>query len=234
MMKELEKDINKGENSRTKLIIFDYDGVIVDTFPSTCKAYDEIFREFNITKRYEPEEFRLLFEADWRKFIARLGIIGEKNIEKTESIFRDVMQRERESIRVFPGIINILERLKKSGYQMVIVSNNYEKIIKEQIERDGMAHYFEHILDSLHGMKPDPAGVLVALEMLGVKPEEAIMIGDMDADIEAAKKAKLKKVIAVSWGYHHHSKLGGADIIVHTPEKLIEVIESETSKHLQR
>jgi HAD superfamily hydrolase (TIGR01509 family) len=211
-------------SSNRKLIIFDYDGVLVDTFPVTCMAYKEIFKEFKINRHYEPEEFRYLFEADWKKFVATLGITSKEDIKKVEDIFRKVVLENKDSIRLFPAIKQLLTTLKDKGHNMVIVSNNYERVIRTQLDKEGVSHYFDHILDVSHGLKPDPAGVLVALKKLNAGPDETILVGDMDADIEAAKKAKLKKVIAVDWGYHHVHKLKDADVIVHSPEQLLEEI----------
>ncbi len=213
-------------NPPTKLIIFDYDGVLVDTFPITCLAYKEIFKEFKINKRYEPEEFRYLFEADWKKFVATLGIKSKQDIQKVEEIFRKVSLENKDSIKLFPLIKQLIISLKEKGHSLVIVSNNYEHVIRTQLDKEGVSKYFDHILDVAHGLKPDPAGILVALNKLNIRPEHAIMVGDMDADIEAAKKAKLKKVIAVDWGYHHVHKLKDADVIVHSPGQLIDEINN--------
>ena len=52
--------------AKTKLIIFDYDGVLLNTFTLVCHVYNHIFRHFKIEKNFSKKDFQNLFETDWR------------------------------------------------------------------------------------------------------------------------------------------------------------------------
>lgn len=210
---------------KTKLIIFDYDGVLVDTFPLACSAYYAIFKEFNIKNNVSTEQFRDFFEVDWTKNLAVLGISKKKDIEKCELIFRGIVADPNRSVKIYPKIEPVLKELKNKGYKMAVLSNNYEDIIKTHLEKNKILHYFDRIVDAKYGLKPSPVGILKLLAEMKLKPEETVMIGDMDGDILTAKNAKLKKAIGVSWGFHNHKKLKDADVIINTPLEIIGEVE---------
>ncbi|MBI4453404.1 HAD family hydrolase [Candidatus Woesearchaeota archaeon] len=210
---------------KTKLIIFDYDGVLVDTFPLACSAYYAIFKEFNIKTNFSTEQFRDFFEVDWTKNLAVLGISEKKDIEKSELIFRSIVADSSRNVKIYSGIEQVLKQLKDKGYKLAVLSNNYEDIIKKHLKKNQVLHYFDKIADVNYGLKPDTKGILRLLDEFEIKPTEAVMIGDMDGDIIMAKNAKLKKAIGVSWGFHNHKKLKDADVIIDAPLEIINEVE---------
>ena len=211
-------------NNSTKLVIFDYDGVLIDTFPLTCEIYDKYLDKFNIDKSLSPDDYRNLFESDWRRNLAKLGIRSEEDIQKCVVIYKKMLSEDLSKVRLFPGIKDALLKLKQNNYKIAIVSNNVNAVMKPQLDRFNITHFFDEIVDASYSLKPDPAGIFKLLTQYNLKPEEAVLIGDMIADIDAAKNAKLKKAIAVTWGYHLLEQLKDADIIIDSPEKILEVI----------
>ena len=215
---------------KTKLVIFDFDGVLVDTLTMACDAYNHFFREIDILKKINSgnelskEQFQELFETDWRGAMEKIGVTGEKLVRCTE-IYSQFVDKYSDKSITFSGIKEMLTQIKAEGYKMAIASNNVSERVIERLKHEGLMDYFDEIIDERYGLKPDPAGILVLLAKLNIKPEEAVMVGDMDGDILAAKNANLKKAIAVSWGYHHPRKLQHADVIINSPEKLFGVIE---------
>ena len=78
--------------------------------------------------------------------------------------------------------------------------------------------------DEAEGQKPEPDLLLLALERLGARPEDAAYVGDSPYDMAAAKAASVYAV-GVSWGrIHDRTKLGDADVIVDTPGELLGVL----------
>src|SRR5262249_33859196 len=74
--------------------------------------------------------------------------------------------------------------------------------------------------------KPHPAMLLQALEATGIRPENAIFIGDTTYDMEMAQAAKVRP-LAVAWGYHGERQLAGAgaDCVVHTVDELRDYLQ---------
>ena len=212
---------------RTKVILFDYDGVLINSFTVACMANELIFREFNNHQSFssDDEVYRELFETDWRVCLAKLGVNTQKDIRRAEEIFNSVTRRYKNSIALYPGVMEVLETLKEKGYRLAIVSNNNEWAINERLGTFDLLKHFDLVLDHSHGVKPEIDQIVKCLKFFDVNPDEVVMVGDMDGDILAAKRAKLKRAIAVSYGYHSKKRLGLADVIVDSPWDLSKVIE---------
>lgn len=211
--------------TKTRLVIFDYDGVLLDTFLLTCHVYNYIFRHFKIEKNFTKSQFQDLFETDWKICLEKLGITKEKDIKKCEIFFQEITRDFEDDVRLYPDIKFVLEELKARGYKIAVVSNNTADQIIRTFEKNKVLPHFDMIVDINYGIKPDPKGIFKILKELNIKPEEAVMIGDMDGDILTAKNAKLKKAIAVTYGYHHKEKLKDADVIIDSPIEILEVLE---------
>lgn len=216
---------NKKEESRTKLVIFDYDGVIANSFTITCMAYEIIARIFNKDSLLSNEDaYRDLFETDWRISLERMGITDVPNMRKAEDIFRTITKRYKNTIVLYPGIEEVIRTLKLK-YKLAIVSNNREQEIRERLEEFNLDKQFDVIFDISHGKKPEIVQIQKCLAHFNITPEETVMIGDMDGDVMAARRAGLKKVIAVTYGYHPKHKLHLANTVVDTPMHILGAVE---------
>ena len=217
------------KNNETKLIIFDYDGVLIDSFPMACEIYNDFFEKFGILNKFnngnkfDDHYFRNFFDVNWKLPLNNMGFTDDMLNECAKSYFSRF--NSDSSKMLFDGIEDVLKILKNQGYKIAIASNNKEDAIKLRLTKEGIIDCFDLIIDDSFGMKPDPAGVIAALDKLSISPENAVLIGDMDGDIEAAQNANLKKAIAVTWGYHLKKKLLNADVIIDSPEQLLEAIK---------
>ncbi len=218
-------DIQLLQPKPTKLVIFDFDGVIEDSFSLTCEVYKQYQEHFNTPYFTEPHEFRELFETDWRITLRRMGISSPEDIAKAEGMFRLHMKKHKDRILIYPGIKQVIETLH-TKYKLAIVSNNHCEIMLPKLQQAGLDQYFDLILDCMHcKIKPEIDQVKTCFEHFHVLPGETIMIGDMDGDIITARRAGLKSAIAVTYGYHPKHRLEDADIIVDEPLQLLDVIQ---------
>ena len=113
-------------------------------------------------------------------------------------------------------------------YQLAIVSNSFGEIIEAMLNKFELRKYFGCIVGADQGpLKPDPTLFRLCLEQLKVKPEATVYVGDMEEDVLAARNAKLKKAIVVTYGYHSEARLRQArpDIIINNPTELIEAVK---------
>ncbi|MBI3032927.1 HAD-IA family hydrolase [Candidatus Woesearchaeota archaeon] len=209
---------------KTKLIMFDYDGTIADTFTLTCHIYNEIFRQFKIEKSLTKRQYQDLFETDWKECIKKLGITNKDDVHRCSEIYFNISQDFLSEIRLYPKVRTMLHELSKQ-YKLAIVSNGKKEHIIDRITFLDIAKYFAYVGGFESGEKPSAEPLLKCVRYFGFAPEEAIYVGDMDGDIASAKNAKLKKAIAVSYGYHHNDRLKAADIIVNHPLEIIKNVE---------
>jgi phosphoglycolate phosphatase len=103
---------------------------------------------------------------------------------------------------VYPGVPGVCEGIARSGGRMAIVTNKPIEAAKRIVIGLGLSSYFPVVLggDSLPQRKPDPAPLLRAIASLGSDTEHALMVGDSQVDIDAARAAGVP-VAAVAWGF---------------------------------
>ncbi|MDP2279341.1 MAG: HAD-IA family hydrolase, partial [Nitrospirota bacterium] len=126
--------------------------------------------------------------------------------------------------RPYPGVTKTLEML--GGYKKAIISNKRESLSKKLLEQLGLMKFFDVVLgsDSAPEKKPSPAPVKKVLEILGIEPRRAIIVGDSDFDIQAGKGAGLI-TIAVTYGFRDRETLKDADFIIDSIGELLTLIE---------
>jgi phosphoglycolate phosphatase len=204
-----------------KLIMFDYDGVLMDTFSLTKDIYLEISKEFNLNLPENPEYFRELFELDWRETLRKLKLTEKKQMERIEQIFVAGLRKYDLRVKPYKGIPELLEALSER-YKLAVVTNNLKVELSYRLGKYRLEKYFSAIYTSEDGeLKPHPDLINKCLKRFGVEPKEAAFIGDMDGDIKSAKAADIGKIVAVTYGYHLKHRLKDADIIVDSPQAIL-------------
>ncbi len=209
-------------SKRVKTLIFDLDGTLVDTSRDITEAINYAIKPLGIRPLTVEETIGLVGEG-----ITRLieKVLGEKTGYRDETIGRFLDYYSRNLTRyshLYRGVKETLQRL--GDYKKVVVSNKREALSRRLLEELGIASFFDHILgsDSTPEKKPSPMPVLKALELTGAAPEEALMIGDSNLDIQAAHAAGVR-VVAVLYGYRPYEKLKEADYFIR--EQLGELLE---------
>lgn len=215
---------------KTKLVILDFDGVIVDSFPLVPKIYGEIARQLSVPKDI-LEKNKIIdgdfFESDYRKALAKLLIVEPERITRAELIWKELAEKYHNQVKLIPGMDQVIKELAKD-YTLAIMSNNNADRIEFDLKKFGLHDHFKYIvgLNAQEG-KPKPDGLIRCMKFLNFKPEETIFIGDMQGDVLAAKNANLKKSIAVTFGFNSRKVLAKAnpDCILDKPEQILDEVE---------
>lgn len=179
-----------------KLVIFDFDGTLADSFPWFIKTLNKAAAKFHFN-HCEENEIELLRSLDIKAIMKRLRISFWK-APMIVAYLKSNMTADIANMRLFKGISNLLERLENKQIILALVTtNSYENVIKVLGEKN--ASLFSHyecgvdIFGKSHKFKKILAKTHLAFN-------EAICIGDEIRDIEAAKLAGIDSG-AVSWGY---------------------------------
>lgn len=207
----------------TKLILYDFDGPIVDTVRDCYGLYNSLCDMFNVNRQwFNLEEFREWVSGDWRKSAKKLGI--EKEIDKTTGLFREYRLQHPPQLQ--EGVAPIIK--SNGNYKQGILSGEEAVYIKGFLRENGLESYFDQVLgaDNLTNPKPSPQAIVEASNLLNIRPEEVTYVCDTIEDIELAHGAN-SKVIAVSYGWHPRKKLEKAkpDYLVDSSEELGEVLK---------
>lgn len=223
--KHVHKPIDPAVPMKDKAVIFDWDGVVIDSLDFVKQTYRRLEKELNITLIKNWDEFKNNLECNWKKAYLEKGYTHD-HIHQAEQLFRE--EQKTHPLHVFPSMRLFIPLLAKK-FKLGIVSNNYSDWIKSKLRDEGLLHYFDEIIgiDMVSVSKPDPTSLLMCMKLLGVEPHNTVYVGDMDGDIIAGKRAGVK-TIAVTYGYHTPERLAKTEPhhTVESPEQLLETIHS--------
>jgi phosphoglycolate phosphatase len=210
-----------------KLVIFDFDGTLVDSRKLLVESNRIVFGQFGLAPPSEDESLALV-GLSLELVLARLAG-PDAPVEEMVAAYRHVLPLLRADAAFaevpFGGAADLLTAL--AGHRDVrlgIATAHVSHAITPALERFGWQNHFCTVQTSDKApSKPHPAMVLQALVEAGVKAKDAIMIGDTTFDIEMARAAGVRGV-GVSWGYHHPDRLygAGASRVVHDMRELRE------------
>lgn len=214
--------------TKINTVLFDFDGTIMDTNNVIMQSWQHAFRTVEGKERPEEEILATFGEP---LHITMEKVLPQIPVEKGVEIYRSYhYDNFTDLIEVFPGILDLMEKLKKRGYKTGIVTSRLWHTTQIGLQKYDMEQYFDVVItaDDTDKHKPDPEPVNIALERLGSKPEEAIMIGDSMFDILCAKNAGVKAAL-VSWALAvSEEDMNGEnapDYILQKAEDLFEILE---------
>ncbi len=117
---------------------------------------------------------------------------------------------------VYPGVVEGLEQLRDAGLRLACLTNKPLSFAKPLLQAKGLESFFTHVFggDSFERKKPDPLPLLKTCEVLGVKTNQALMVGDSSNDAQAARAAGCP-VVLVRYGYNHGEPVDGVDADAH-------------------
>ena len=185
-------------------IVFDLDGTLVDTAPDLTHALNYALARGG-QPPVSPETVRSLVglgaQVMVEEGLRRAGVKAD-----LKSMLGDFLTHYEANIaaesRPFPGAVEALDRLKTEGARLAICTNKRESLSRKLLQELGLERYFSAIAgrDTFAVSKPDPGHLTGAIRLAGGDPFRAVMIGDSDVDVKAAKAASVP-VVLVSFGY---------------------------------
>lgn len=177
-------------------IIFDMDGVLVDSEPFHIEIEKRQFERNKLIVSAEEHLNYMGMASDvmWRTIVHKhqLNIPVEELIDqnRTESLR---YFSELATIPVMPGLIELLEMLKGKNYPMAVASSSFPEIIELILKKTELRDYFRVVVSSQEAgqSKPEPDVFLLAAKKLGVPPTNCIVIEDSFNGIAAAHAANM-------------------------------------------
>lgn len=203
-----------------KAIIFDYDGVLVDSFPASYEVYNRMADEIKKPRWTSHHQLKKTFLKSYKENYKDWNLTAEQQ-KRCEFIYRTKTIDLRKTVPLIGGVKETLQELK-NHYRLVIGSGSYKSIIVQRLKELGIDHYFEFIvgLEDHHAAKPDPKILNICVEKLNLPKEQVLHIADMVSDITMGKAAGVKTVIIPT-----HSWNAEEDIIKAQPDILIKELK---------
>ena len=230
---QISIDIDKGEASSKKAVIWDMDGVIADTARYHLKGWQMVFRKRGAN--YTEEDFRR--NTGKRSDTIIKSVLGEKIsqgkimtiIQEKDENFRQLMGQ---NIRPFPGVLKLITSLKEHGFKIAIASSAPMENIQLITRNLKIHNRFDTIVTGWEVTrgKPDPQTFLLAAEKLGVAAEDCIVIEDAISGVTASQRAGIR-CIAVT-NTTPREDLRKADLVIDTLEEItIDDLERLLQQH---
>jgi beta-phosphoglucomutase len=179
-----------------KAVIFDMDGVLVNTEPHHIIIEKQLFAHLglNISDEEHGSYMGKSSVQMWREIIRDHNLphnaeeLAQRNTDKIIEYFSHLYE-----IELMPGVVNLLESLFNKGIPMAVASSSDTKTIEIILSRTNLNKYFIHKVSSglVGKSKPEPDIYLYTAGLLGVKPEECLVIEDSANGISAAKSANM-------------------------------------------
>lgn len=202
-------------------VLFDFDGTIMDTNEVIIQSWQETFR--TLAGREEDRDVLLKTFGEPLEYTMR-NFFPEVPVEKGLEIYRGY-QRDNflNDIQLFPGIRDLLDELSARQIKMALVTSRLKHTTMQAIDKFDMEKYFGYVVtaDDVTRHKPDPQSALIALDKIGSRPDQTIMIGDTLFDILCARNAGCTSVL-VSWSLSLADKLRTGFAPEEEPDRIID------------
>lgn len=181
-----------------KAIIFDMDGLMIDSERVTFECYQEILKGMNLTM--DEEFYKTLLGKPIKGIYQRFyDVYG--NDFPIEDVIKDVhalmAQRfETEGVPVKTGLKSLLEYLKANNYKTIVATSSNRDRVDTILAQAQITDYFDDSIcgDEVTKGKPNPEVFLKSCQKLGVSVDEAIVLEDSEAGIQASYDADIKVI----------------------------------------
>lgn len=211
--------------SAARAVLFDLDGTLLDSAPDLAAAANAMLAELGLPAR-DPAVIATYIGKGIARLVERT-LTGSLDAAADPALLaRALPIYERyyaaESGRrcvPFPGVIEGLCALRAAGLRLACITNKAERFTVALLERTGLDEFFGVVVcgDSVAKKKPDPEPVLAACGRLGVRPGDALMIGDSANDVQAARGAGCP-VWCVPYGYNEGRPVESLDCDAIVPD----------------
>lgn len=187
---------------RFSLVIFDYDGVLIDSLDEALSAGQAYCRSISHDRMPTRETIASLGNMTYTELGRAVGLRPDRAEAFSLYIF-ERFQAISSSMAFFPGIEPLLHRL--SSGNLAIVSGNSKRVISEKLAHHGLNGTTTRIYGALE--PGNKAGkIRRACDHFGVEPGQSCMVGDSASDIRYARQAGVQS-IAATWGWQSQGKL---------------------------
>jgi pyrophosphatase PpaX len=210
---------------RYPTVLFDLDGTLIDSGAMILASFRHATR--TVLEREIPD-------ADLAALVGGMNIheqmrtLDAERVDDLVRVYREHNEPLHADLQAFPGVDNLLGELRAQGRKLGVVTSKRSRTVDLAFAVLPIERFFDAVVTSgdTERHKPNPEPVLLALERLGSDPVDAAFVGDSPFDVRAGKAAGVFSV-GVSWGgLHTDERLvgAGADVVVHRPEDLLDVL----------
>ncbi|MBI5821967.1 MAG: HAD family phosphatase [Verrucomicrobia bacterium] len=203
-------------------VVFDFDGLIVDSETPEFEAHRQIFAEHGVELTAEEWRGEVGIWSATRNWFAKLGEIIGRPVD-SNALREEKRRRFWRVIKMepLPGVRALLDELHAAAVPLALASSAEASWINRATAELDVTRYFRTIVtgDDVTHRKPHPEGYLLAARRLGIAPDRCVAIEDSQPGIVAAKAAGMKAIAIPNWLTAEHD-LDAADLRVASAAEL--------------
>lgn len=211
-----------------RLVLVDLDGTLIDTAPDLAASVNRMLQDLG--RPTFPEPVVATWIGNGVKRLVKRALVGAMDGEPDPALFERAYGRflahygahVADLSRPYPGAASALGDLRAKGLPLVCITNKAEVFTTPLLRALDLDRFFDLVLsgDTLPRCKPDPLPLQYACEQFRVAPGEAVLVGDSENDIQAARAAGAA-IVCVRYGYHQ-----GRDLDAMAPDLLIDSLSA--------
>lgn len=203
-----------------QVILFDLDGTLIDSVPDVAGAVNRMLQQHG----------RETLSVDKICSMVGLGVeylidcamqaTGEYDSNHRQQYIDDYMQQYRDhpviDTKIYPGVNEVLSAFQQDGFNMGVCTNKPHQMSVTVLDKLNISQYFSAVVGagSIPFKKPDARHIEMTLQKMGVNHKHAVMVGDSETDIKAAKNFGIPSVL-VNYGYlNDPNSVKDADIVI--------------------
>lgn len=179
-------------------VLLDFDGTLMNTRDGILNSWIHLFQ---VLRNETPSEEKLKNTFGEPLKVSLGKFFPDEPLEKCLKIYREYQNTHQGEMMIpFDGVIETVLALKEKGCKIGLVTSRLDISAKKGLDEIGILQCFDSLItaNTVEHHKPHPEPILKALDELGSKKEEAIMVGDTIFDLKASKNAGVKSVL-VGW-----------------------------------
>ena len=219
---------------KSKLLLFDYDGTIVDSAKMIVKGAIEAFKLCGLPepnpKKIRENIGKTLAVALKEYMPLGYNVTPNQISEAYRNWYAEQGRKGLQDEPLFEGMIDLFNKLKNNkSFYLGIATNKSRIALDNGLEKHNLKKYFDITLSTDEALpKPDPEMAVLSMEKFNINNKSTIMVGDTISDMGLAKNANIIAV-GVTWGYNNTSllKKSGADFIVSSANDLLDNLEND-------
>lgn len=212
--------------NKFSVLLFDWDGCLVNTLPVWLAAYKKIYQKYGVNPT--TEEIVAKSWGNWEKGPENFGLKNSKEV------IAEVLNELNKNYAFAPfhvGVKETLDKLNNGQRKMALISSSTRKQIQNALHFLNAEKYFSFqvVKEDVKKYKPDPEGILKIIDFFKAKKEDCLMIGDAKTDVAAGKSAGIKTLLfypAANWLFYRKEDVSnfGANYLIEDFRKIIEIV----------
>ncbi len=209
-----------------KAVLLDFDGTLANTTDVIIQTMFATIKELNLPERTNEEcaaTIGLRLPEVQKALFPDADLSPDAYAQTYRRLFN--IFNSDGAVKIYPNVMETLAELKKRGMILTIASSRSHRTLDDFVRNLGLSDTITYVLggeDVTQG-KPDPQAVNMTLEKYGLKPDEAIVVGDTVFDIDMGRNAGTK-TCGVTYGNGSRESMANADWLIDDFSELLKLI----------